>query len=967
MGIRYLLVGFMLMLGVECLFSQGNNIGRLPIHNFSNKTFKGGTQTWDIDQDENGVMYFANNDGLLTYDGTYWQTYPIANNTVVRSIFIAEDGKIYVGGQGELGYFFPNDRGQLVYNSLNSLIPEEHKNYADVWNILPYRDEIIFQTGKNVFRYKIDQSITALRSGGAIEFSGIFKDQLYIKDNYKGLLKLEENSFIILPIEKIESPITSFLPLDADRTLVTTLKKGIFIFDGESMTPFNITSDDFIKDKRIYNASLLSDGNIALGTSLAGLLIIDKEGKALRHVQKESGLQNSNTLCVYHDRDNNIWLGLNNGIDYVEYESPFTYIYPDGELEGTGYAVEIQKDKIYFGTSTGLYHSDWKSDYNPFDKQAFQIVPGTEGQVWGISMLDKQIILNSHEGAFEVNGNSSDRILDFSTWKLVLLNDQLALCGDYNGLSLFSKQNDHWTFAKKLKGFSESSRILIKEKNGTVWVSHPYRGIYKISLQKDQNAVDTKLYTAADGLPSDLGNYVFSINGKALFTTEQGVYQYVTEGDKFIPYPILNDYLGDKEWVKSLKEDPNNDNIWFVTNQGVGYLDIQQDGLQNRILKKNIPGIDGSLVGGFEHIYPYNSKNVFFGSEKGFIHYDSEKGESASRVPKILINKVNLLAENDSLIFGGYFIDADTITTLQNEDRMAFDANHNTFRFFYSSPSYSTKSDVEYQTSLLGLNDDWTSWNRRTEKEYTNLSPGTYTFQVRARNAYGKVSNPAQYSFKIDAPWYKTMVAFIIYGLIGLGLLASIMHLQRNRYETEKEQLKSVHQEKEKQQQQIVEETEQELNTLKNEQLEKELQFQKKELASATMHIMQKGEMINSIREDLTKAIQKNADPAQVKKDIEKIIRMLQQDSILDDSWEQFTLHFDQVHSNFLKNLREKYPHLTNYDQKICAYLRMNLSTKEIATLMNISVRGVEGSRYRLRKKLAIPKEVNLVKFIQKV
>ncbi len=967
MIIRYLLVGFMLILGVSCLFSQGNNIGRLPIHNFSNKTYKGGTQTWDIDQDKNGVMYFANNDGLLTYDGTYWQVFPITNNTVVRSVYIADDGKIYVGGQGEMGYFFPDERGTLVYNSLNELVPEEHKNYADVWNILSYKDKVIFQTGKNIFIYKADPaSMIALRSGGSIEFSGVFKDQLFIKDQYKGLLKLEDDAFVILPIEKIASPITSFLPLDTDRTLVTTLKDGMFIFDGVSLTPFNIPGDDFIKDKRIYNASLLTDGNIALGTSLAGLLIIDKNGKALRHIQKESGLQNSNILCVYHDRVNNIWLGLNNGIDYLEYESPLTYIYPDGELEGTGYSVEIQDDIIYFGTSNGLYHTDWKSDYNPFDKQQFQFIPGTDGQVWGMSTLDDQLILNSHEGAFNINGKNSKRISDFSTWKHVLLNDQLALCGGYNGLSLFSKKNNQWTFTKQLKGFTESSRVLIKENNGSVWVSHPYRGIYKIKLKDDLNSVDVSFYTSANGLPSDLSNYVFSVNGKALFTTEQGVYQYVEEEDKFAPYPILNDYLGDQEWVKSLKED-SNDNIWFVTNKSVGYLNVQQDGLQNRITKKSFPGIEDNLVGGFEHIYPFDAKNIFFGAEKGFIHYDTEKGELAARTPKVLINKVYLVAENDSLIFGGYFIDADTIASKQSEAVVSFDADHNAFSFFYSSTSYASKSGIEYQTLLVGMNEDWTTWSKKSEKEYTNLSPGEYTFQVRARNAYGKISEPAQFSFEIDAPWYATTLAFIFYTLIGLGLLGGIMYLQRNRYETEKEQLMSVHEEKEKQQQQIVQETEQELNTLRNDQLEKEVQFQKKELASATMHIMQKGEMINSIREDLAKAIQKNADPAQVKKDIEKIIRMLQQDSILDDSWEQFTLHFDQVHSNFLKNLREKYPHLTNYDQKICAYLRMNLSTKEIATLMNISVRGVEGSRYRLRKKLDIPKEENLVKFIQRV
>ena len=137
------------------------------------------------------------------------------------------------------------------------------------------------------------------------------------------------------------------------------------------------------------------------------------------------------------------------------------------------------------------------------------------------------------------------------------------------------------------------------------------------------------------------------------------------------------------------------------------------------------------------------------------------------------------------------------------------------------------------------------------------------------------------------------------------------------------------------------------------------------QLASATMHLVQKGEILVKIKQELDK-VQKTV-PQENRRKVQQLIRMIDEDIRLDNNWEQFEVHFDQVHENFLKNLRERFTNLTPKDQKLCAYLRMNLSTKEIAPLMNISVRGVEIARYRLRKKLQLDTDINLVDFFMKI
>src|SRR5205085_4161530 len=137
------------------------------------------------------------------------------------------------------------------------------------------------------------------------------------------------------------------------------------------------------------------------------------------------------------------------------------------------------------------------------------------------------------------------------------------------------------------------------------------------------------------------------------------------------------------------------------------------------------------------------------------------------------------------------------------------------------------------------------------------------------------------------------------------------------------------------------------------------INYKNKELAGATMNLVQKGELMGKIKDELMRLL-KNLGNDESTRNFKKVIKMMTEDEKFEQDWEHFSLHFDRVHGDFLTALKNKFPNITPSELKLCAYLRMNLSTKEIAQLMNISVRGVEVSRYRLRKKLQIPSEVNL-------
>ena len=234
---------------------------------------------------------------------------------------------------------------------------------------------------------------------------------------------------------------------------------------------------------------------------------------------------------------------------------------------------------------------------------------------------------------------------------------------------------------------------------------------------------------------------------------------------------------------------------------------------------------------------------------------------------------------------------------------------------------------------------------------------------MKARNNLGNESAVVSYDFKILPPWYRTNWAYLVYiilALIGFYYLYSWQRkkffLQQEKYEEEQKRLYYLHQLE-------INKAETELVNLRNDKLMGEIDFKNSELATSAMHLVQKGEILAKIKTELGQMI-KAVDNEKAVIELKKMIKVLGEDEKMDKDWEHFAQHFDKVHSDFVVVLKEKHNNITPNELKLCTYLRMNLSTKEIAQLLNISVRGIEISRYRLRKKLGIATEISLFDYL---
>jgi DNA-binding CsgD family transcriptional regulator len=374
-------------------------------------------------------------------------------------------------------------------------------------------------------------------------------------------------------------------------------------------------------------------------------------------------------------------------------------------------------------------------------------------------------------------------------------------------------------------------------------------------------------------------------------------------------------------------------------------------------------------LSGFESVYDVNPENIFIGGDKGFYHLNFLKYKQNISPLQVFIRSVNISEQQDSVIFDGHADEVNTPLAQVPALQHVFGSYWKTIRFGYSCPLFASQSSLQYAYRLKGFNDAWSEWQNRSEKEYTNLSPGKYVFEVKVRRNLGAESEVASFAFEVLPPWYLTWWAKLIYGVLILVAIYQayrfqhrrhhrIMQRQQQQHEEEQQTIRYQHElEKTRAATEIIE--------LRNEKLEADLNFKNAELAASAMHLVKKGELLGRIKPALTH-IAKSLESQQAA-ELKKLLKALDEDDNMDKEWDSFSRHFDKVHSDFLTALKAKHPGISASELKLSAYLRMNLSSKEIAQLMNISVRGVEISRYRLRKKLELTKDEGLFDYLSSI
>ncbi|WP_224995531.1 triple tyrosine motif-containing protein [Cesiribacter sp. SM1] len=952
-----LFYGLLLLLQAAPVMAQK---GIPLVKNFGTVDYGAGIQNWQIAQDSRGLIYVANNFGLLEYDGNLWRNYGAPSGTKVRCLTISADDKVYVGSQGDFGYFAPNAQGSLQFTSLADSLPASKRNFDETWRVFLDGNKAYFCTFRHIFVFQNDKLWKVLDPQAPLEPSFYVNHRLYVLLKGVGLMQYKGDKLEPLPDTEAlaHSSISAIIPYNQQQVLITTFQDGIYLYDGHKLERWQTPAASLLEPAIINDALLLKNGHFAFGTQSEGLVITDRNGVLQQQLTKERGFNNRTVLSLFQDVNSNLWVGMNNGIAFVELSAPFRLLNEQAGLPGTGYTALLHQDTLYLGTNNGLYRLD-SNHASP------ELVPGTRGQVYSITQLGNHVLMGHHNGAFRIGKQKAEPLFKttgFWMFKPLRQAPDKLVGGTYNGLTLFDKvaSTDSWKYLKPLKGLEESARLMEQAADGSIWMVHGYKGAYNIRLSANADSIlSAKHYNTSHGFPSNNRINVYRIENDLVFPAETGIYRYNPTTDRFVLDEKFTSLLGADNHVEIMKDDAFG-NIYYVSSKEIGVLRkdpikgyVKETAQFNRLL--------GLLNDDLQNLTVLSDHSLLLGAKEGFIHYNPFEQAPDNAGFKTLLRTVQTTSGGDSLLYGGHGKGFKQSPELNH--------NANSLKFSFASTSYDALSRPRYQYYLEPYESNWSAWTNQSEKEYTNLPEGKYTFHVRSQNSLGQQSQEALYTLTILPPWYRTAWAYSLYVFLASAMLLLMLQFQHRRHKKEKDHIVRRQEEelslRDTQLEEVARKSEEEINRLRNEKLMAEVEHKNKELATQTMSIISKNEFITDIKENLS-SISKKSTNREVMHELQKIVRDIERTIDVDIDWEHFQYHFDQVHGDFSNRLRSSFPSLSPQEIKLCTYLRLNLSTKEIAQLLNISVRGVEISRYRLRKKLGLNREENLTDFMLK-
>ncbi|WP_276378739.1 triple tyrosine motif-containing protein [Flavobacterium sp. H4147] len=952
--ISYFYITFFTLFTIS-FFAQVKNIGLPDVRNYKRNEYKGGTQNWSIGQDKNGNLYFANNNGLLQFDGASWRKYTLPNLTSVRCLKIDNSGKIFVGGYNEFGYFQPNTKGKLQYTSLAKKVDKNKIKIIDfIWKIHTIDNQTIFQSFARAYIFK-DNKLSILKAPRRFQFSFVVNNKLYFQDEDQGILEYRNGKLFALPNTKSlnNTEIWAMHSIGKDKTLIVTLEKGLFIYENHTLTPWNTEANNFIKKNNSLGGVIINNKFIVLNSVLDGIIICDYNGKIIQHINRKKGLQNNTVLTSFIDNKNNLWLGLDNGIAYVNQSSPFTYFGFSYDIS-TVYASVIYQGNLYVATNQGVFYHSWE---NNFKQDVFKLVEGTTAQSWNVQVIDNELICANNRGALSIKGGKVTHVIDskgYFGFKKIPSHPGFFIGSNYDGFAIFEKTGSGLVYKNQIAGFDKSSNSFELD-NSYLWLKKD-ESIYRMTLSEDLSRFSSiKKIDRLTPFYKNIGS-LQKIDGKIYFQTHNHFYKYSTEQELFYEDKHLSSLFKNIPVINALSEDSQS-NLWYAFDESLGVLMKDKNGYKNIV--SPFSNLTGNLVSNYLSVNTIDTNNIFIGLTDGLAHYDAELLNNFGGKPKAFIR---------SFSFPG-----DTITLGNNQNkieniRIPYSSNH--VRFTFSSPTYENLENVQFSYQLEPFDEKWSNWSTISIKEYTNLREGDYIMKVKVRNSYGVQSDASTISFTISPPWYRHFLAYMLYFILLIIAVYGIsnrikMKIRKNKYYETIEQ-RRLYLEKESKIRQEQYDLEKEIEKLKNDKLQIKILAKDKELVNNSLQVVKKNKILNGIIHKL-KEIDIEALDDSTKFQVSKLNKSIVKEVNTDKSWKDLEKHIKNVHFEFLKRLKEKYPTISPRELDLSTYLLMNMSTKEIAEIMNISTGGVELARYRLRKKLGLNKKENLIGFLMSI
>ncbi len=908
-----------------------------PINIYYTEDYQAENQNWDISQAENDFIYVANNKGLLEYNGASWKLYETPNETIMRSVKVHKN-QVFTGFYMGFGYWKKDVFGEFIYHSIVKEQKVEMLEDEQIWQILEVDGWMIFKSLQRVYLYHLNSKEVKVidvqnRINSLTKVAGV----VYFHEAKKGLFKIENGAPKLVSDHQLlkENFIVNVFQVE-HKLLLLSQENGFFFLKNGIAEKWIIPAEKLLEGKTVYSAKQLADKSFAIGTISNGLIYLNDIGALNYKINQSSGLSNNTILSIFEDKKNNIWLGLDNGINCVNNASPFKMYKKESDFLGTIYTSIIFENNIYLGTNQGLFYKEVSS------KDNFKFIKNTQGQVWSLVTIDGKLFCGHNSGTFIISNNTAKNIFNVNgTWTISKIDDNTILQGNYDGLYILKKSGESWVLRNKIKGFNNSSKFIVQLDNNKVFVNHEYKGVYKLSFDKDyREVVNVEI---EKNLEKGIHSSILKYQDKILYATKKGIYLYNKLKDSFSRDSLFSLLISEDSFISAkLVYNSTNNKLWSFSKDHIKYLSPGKLSNKPKIKTISISESIPKAASGYENIIHIDNDVYLIGTSDGYFQIDLKNIKEISDF-KVSLNKVNTFVRDKAK------------KMLSLTEKVTLDYQSNNLEFFYSVPNFNKALSTKYQYQLEGVNKIWSAPTKSNSVLFENLSYGTYKLKVRALVGDKLSSNVVTYGFKINRPWYLSNLFITLYVMLFLFAFYSVHIASKRYYKKQREELL----EKAKRESALKElESSQQIIKLNNEKLRNDIANKNKELATSTMNIIKKNEFLSTIKMELMNGGDRH---------VTKVIKIIDQNLNNTDDWKMFQEAFNNADKNFLDKVKNKHPNLTPNDLRLCAYLRLNLSSKEIAPLLNISPRSVEVKRYRLRKKMNLPHDSNLTNYILEI
>lgn len=943
------------LLSLSCLvlfFQFGNAVSYIPqVTNYSVNDYKAGNQNWAVAQDKQGIIYFGNNRGLLQFDGIRWTLYKLPNNIAVRSVYAADSGRIYVGSFEEFGYFDRDKYNQLVYHSLKQKVSGYKFFNDEIWTIHEHKGSIYFQSFSSFFIYD-GQNVIVGESPSAPLYFFTLDDSLYAQLMGGNFYKIEENRFIELFSRKAlnNDDVVSILPIE-NKLLFVTSVNGLYLYENGQLSPWNTPAGEILKTNIANRAVIMRDSCYIIGTISNGIIAIDKKGDLLWSINRENHLINNTVLGLLSDHNDNLWVALDNGISHIEANSPLYFYQPMEAQIGMVHDMAIIKNDIYLASNQGVYLLD--KDRLP------HLVPGTKEQTWYLSYIDEQLLAGHNRGTLLIENQKAERVYGANEGgtvlrKCIIHGKEILLQASYNPLSIFTcNSSGHWQFSHNIEGFRNLIKSFEVDPAGNIWASHMYKGIYRIRLDETLHKAKEVEYIGKLEEENEEGTInVMKLRGRIILTDGRKFYTYEDISGQIVPYDILNrDFpeMGDTYRIIPL----NNDLYWFIRNTEYVLMSYESGRFT---AKERIPFtlFDNPTIEDRGNIHIGKDGTSYFCLNGGIARYNPHRSLSDTACSTLSLSSIKIYSRTDNTM---HLLPCKEEGMPEPDTIAALEYNLNNISFEFSYPEYSGRRfRIFYK--LEGYEKEYTEGISTFTKNYSNLPCGKFVMHAVVKDNMGQEIAALAYPFLVKYPFYRTPLAYIIYFLLLIALFIAVMRSYVS-WEVSREKKKAA--EEKRLQEEQLKTQEQLIIKLKNDKLETELNYKSKELASATLSLITHNDFLEGLKKEI---LTQQLSGSYTKKFFDKLIHMINDNITNDDEWEVFQSNFDRIHERFFRKLKKEYPDLTPGDLRMCALLRLNMPTKDMARMQNLTIRGIEAARYRLRKKLNLPEGQSLVDFM---